>query len=883
MKGPRNPRHVRSLNGIWDIAPGDAVGAAGPWRARVPVPSLVDCAVPTYEWQASPYHWYRLRFNADDDLPGETATIRIGQAMFGTSVWLNGERIGEDIACYTSQEYDAAPYLSRAGPNEIIVRVGMKDTLPPESAVGKDQERQTFIPGIWGDVSLVHTGNPRAVLVQVIPRVRESVAGVSVTVRNSSPDPLPVTLVSRLREHVTGRPAGSVHHLEAVIPGAGQSVHRFDHAVDPLVPWSPEHPFLYDHCVDVVVDGVAVDTLTTRFGMREFTIRDKGFFLNGERIYLKGGNIAFHRFLSDAGRKLLPWDDAWVRKMLVDIPRKHNFNFFRAHIGQMYSRWYDIADEGGMLLQNEWMFWTTTGSESQITKEFTRWLEDNWNHPSIVIWDPLNESSDPVVQNTVVPRMKQLDPTRPWESVDFLEEHPYIYSLGPVLNDGKFGFARGLREIEDSRTPAVVNEFLWWWLDAENNPTALTTDVVERWLGSRWTKDDLVAHQSFLASELVELFRRMRVDAIQPFVYLSNSAGPTGHWFLGDIAGCVPKPLLATLRNVFAPFGVSVELWDRHFAPGETRNVRLFVFNDDPVERAGKLRCGVVRGDGAWMSESLERVKVPPSGSSIVPVRVSLPGAPGPYEIVAELSGSAGISAVSRKIAHVFAVEPAGLAREVRCLVSDSRGEVAGFLAGEGFSLVRLGAEDPAGCSVIIVGEGMLRDPEYIRNIPAVTAAVRGGAVLIAIEPEFGNRAEEALGLIDDMAIAIARREDADRGGYDSYVFPEDVSHPLWKNIAPAHLKMFNGAYGGEMVSQHTVRPGVPMDVLARCGLKLAYPAVLFARAGSGCVVVSRIQTRGRLTGGGDPEHLFARRVDPVARQYMINLVTAFLPGRQRS
>ena len=80
---------------------------------------------------------------------------------------------------------------------------------------------------------------------------------------------------------------------------------------------------------------------------------------------------------------------------------------------------------------------------------------------------------------------------------------------------------------------------------------------------------------------------------------------------------------------------------------------------------------------------------------------------------------------------------------------------------------------------------------------------------------------------------------------------------------------MFNGAYGGEMVSQHTVTPGVAMEPLARCGLKLAHPAVLYARAGTGCVVVSRIQTRGRLAGTGDPDHLFARRVDPVARQYM--------------
>ena len=43
--------------------------------------------------------------------------------------------------------------------------------------------------------------------------------------------------------------------------------------------------------------------------------------------------------------------------------------------------------------------------------------------------------------------MKKIDSTRPWESVDFIEEHPYIYSLGMVLNNRKFGFVRGLDEV----------------------------------------------------------------------------------------------------------------------------------------------------------------------------------------------------------------------------------------------------------------------------------------------------------------------------------------------------------------------------------------------------------------------------------------------------
>ncbi len=218
------------------------------------------------------------------------------------------------------------------------------------------------------------------------------------------------------------------------------------------------------------VAGKPLDELCTRFGMREFRATRSGFYLNGKRIFLRGGNIAFHRFLSDADRGTLPWDIKWIRRVLIDIPKRHNFNFFRNHLGQMYNRWYDVADEDGMLLQNEWQFWTVSGTKEQITKEFTRWLQDNWNHPSIVIWDPLNESSDETVQREIVPAMKKLDPTRPWESVDFLEEHPYIYSLGPVLIDRRFGYTRSLREVERSRRPTMLNEFLWWWLDKAGSP-----------------------------------------------------------------------------------------------------------------------------------------------------------------------------------------------------------------------------------------------------------------------------------------------------------------------------------------------------------------------------------------------------------------------------
>src|SRR6516162_6672476 len=81
--------------------------------------------------------------------------------------------------------------------------------------------------------------------------------------------------------------------------------------------WSPEDPFLY--VVETSTDG---DAVRTRFGMREFRFDGptQRAYLNGKVYYLRGSNITLHRFFEDPLRRHLPWDEAWVRKLLGEIP-----------------------------------------------------------------------------------------------------------------------------------------------------------------------------------------------------------------------------------------------------------------------------------------------------------------------------------------------------------------------------------------------------------------------------------------------------------------------------------------------------------------------------------------------------------------------------------
>jgi len=75
-------------------------------------------------------------------------------------------------------------------------------------------------------------------------------------------------------------------------------------------------------------------------------------------IYLRGSNITLHRFFDDSLCKNHPWDEQWVRKLLTDLPRKYNWNSFRFCIGPVPDKWFDIADENGLIIQNEYFIWS---------------------------------------------------------------------------------------------------------------------------------------------------------------------------------------------------------------------------------------------------------------------------------------------------------------------------------------------------------------------------------------------------------------------------------------------------------------------------------------------------------------------------------------------
>jgi hypothetical protein len=71
--------------------------------------------------------------------------------------------------------------------------------------------------------------------------------------------------------------------------------------------------------------------------------------------------------------------------------------------------------------------------------------------------------------------------------------------------------------------------------------------------------------------------------------------------------------------------------------------------------------------------------------------------------------------------------------------------------------------------------------------LPVLTDFVKKGGILILQEPEYEVENEIEYTIVENLELHVQYRKDPERGGYDSYVFPGDNSHFLWRNCLTAH------------------------------------------------------------------------------------------------
>ncbi|MBN2289384.1 MAG: glycoside hydrolase family 2 [Candidatus Glassbacteria bacterium] len=685
-----SPREVIGLNGTWEFEQTEKAFPPAKFSRRIPVPGLIFLAEPGIDQLEDyrngsyrpRYNWYRTTFRVPESLDGLHAVLTILKSKYTTQVYLNGVDLGRSIACYTPVEFPADGAVGCGRENELLVCVGDRKWLPAAAAGSTDKEKVAYWPGIWDDVYLSFTGPFRIDRTLTLPSAAQGKLTVKLLVRSF----LPSQVQYGDRMYDTCRVQVSVREKKSSAPAAGPVectvALKRDNLTETAIEvpirearlWSPEDPFLYTASVvlrdkdETVSDSTGVD-----FGMRDFGRTGKHFSLNGKQYMLRGTNITLHRFFEDPECRALPWDREWVARLLREIPGQLDWNAMRICVGIAPSFWYDIADEAGLLLQNEWLYWQSHGWDDQVRAEYRDWVWSDGSHPSIVIWDAINENWDPFIGNVLIPELKALDPTRIWDAgymtsehmtLDEMDEpHPYMVyghrdDLKETLDRAPYPLGdlhywpEDRQQILNSSAAQLANEYGWIWLWRDGRPAKLTVNTFAYYLCERATPEQRRQLQAYWFQLQTEWLRTERsLAGVLGFCYLTNNFGFTGDWFIGKIAGLEPGPTLSWSRHCFARAAVFIDLQDmrytKHlppFRPGSQLAFDLVGVNDLAETVEGRVVLRLLDSGGGESASETYQIRIPAFYKQYLPACLTLPGQAGGYLLLAEFfpEGGAG-------------------------------------------------------------------------------------------------------------------------------------------------------------------------------------------------------------------------------------------------
>ncbi|MEP7356846.1 MAG: glycoside hydrolase family 2 TIM barrel-domain containing protein, partial [Anaerolineales bacterium] len=349
---------------------------------------------------------------------GKAVLLQFGGASYRTEAWVNGRFAGSHEGAYTPFYFDVTDLVRHGADNELIVRVaGLMRTRAVDGQVlvqapASKQSWYYEYTGLWGEVSL--EARPRVSIesIHVEPDLRGEKAMVEVAVANRSE----AAQGANLGLNLYGPSGELLPGAEAVValpPGMARL--SFCLEISHPWPWHPDTPWLYRIKAELTAGsdtGVFADRLEARFGMRDFTVHNGQFILNGRPIYLRGVLLQPNYPI---GLVTPPNREMMVKE--VTLVKEAGFNLIRGHLRPTPPGYLDLTDELGLLVYAESSLAWIRDSPRMLDhgrREMQALVEQGFNHPSVVFWGILNENRQATAQiaEPLMRFTRALDPTR---------------------------------------------------------------------------------------------------------------------------------------------------------------------------------------------------------------------------------------------------------------------------------------------------------------------------------------------------------------------------------------------------------------------------------------------------------------------------------------
>ncbi|MCK5174518.1 MAG: hypothetical protein KAR47_14080, partial [Planctomycetes bacterium] len=277
------------------------------------------------------------------------------------------------------------------------------------------QWRGAIAGGIWQPVRLIATDDIYVKDVFIEPKIADNTATFHLELEHTGEETAGAQIEIAIRSaKEPSKVVAKINKIPNLKPGTNKR--SWTVKIPNAKYWSPDDPHLYRAEVSVARGGVASDQWTTRFGMREFTIADKKFYLNGKPIYLKA---TFFEGLYPV--KLAYPDSREMAIREIRLAKEAGFNMIRPWRKPPPPMWLDLADEMGVLtvgsLAIECMDFPVESARlpGWVENEVRQSILRDRNRTCVVQWELFNELKRPVLMRLLHPMAmlaRQLDPTR---------------------------------------------------------------------------------------------------------------------------------------------------------------------------------------------------------------------------------------------------------------------------------------------------------------------------------------------------------------------------------------------------------------------------------------------------------------------------------------
>lgn len=385
--------------------------------------------------------WYRKSLVISKEAAGRRFRLDFDGVYMNASLWVNGKKIGSHPYGYTPFSFDITDEIRAGEENIIAVQV---DHRVPSS-------RWYSGSGIYRDVRLTVSEPVHTALagVSITAPELKSQAGGTVDTHIESRIVNDSAAASEVRLSYTlfkkGSPAEAVGRAESEsrLLGAGESgVFGAVIAAERPELWSIKNPSLYTLRSELFADGSLVESTETDYGYRYIDFdTERGFFLNGEAVKLKG--VCLHHDQGALGAAA--WRRAIERQL--DLMIAMGCNSVRITHNPASKSLIELCNEKGLLVIEEffdgWMH-TKNGN----TYDYAMWFNEpigkdnavlggspdmSWaefdlkatvnrdkNDPSIILWSIGNEIQEgaggtgyEVMAAQIIAWLHEADRTRP--------------------------------------------------------------------------------------------------------------------------------------------------------------------------------------------------------------------------------------------------------------------------------------------------------------------------------------------------------------------------------------------------------------------------------------------------------------------------------------